>query len=133
MNTKKTLRHSNNPMYSDNVLMKMSFEFAIHIIQFSEILEENKKFVVARQLIRSGTAVGALVREAQNAESKMDFIHKLKIAAKELDETEYWLLLCDAIESYPSLGELLDQVTSLQKLLNKIISTSKKNLKQSEA
>ena len=133
MNTKKTLRHSNNPMYSDNVLMKMSFEFAIHIIQFSEILEENKKFVVARQLIRSGTAVGALVREAQNAESKMDFIHKLKIAAKELDETEYWLLLCDAIESYPSPGELLDQVTSLQKLLNKIISTSKKNLKQSEA
>jgi four helix bundle protein len=133
MNTKKTLRHSNNPIYSDNVLMKMSFEFAIHIIQFSEILEENKKFVVARQLIRSGTAAGALVRESQNAESKLDFIHKLKIAAKELDETEYWLLLCDAIESYPSPGELLDQVTSLQKLLNKIISTSKKNLKQSKA
>lgn len=132
MNTKKTLRHSNNPMYRDNVLMKMSFEFAIQIIQFSEILEENKKFVVARQLIRSGTAVGALVQESQNAESKLDFIHKLKIAAKELDETEYWLLLCDAIQSYPSFDELLDHATSLQKLLNKIISTSKKNLKQSK-
>ena len=133
MNTKKTLRHSNNPMHSNNVLMKMPFEFAIQIIQFSEILEENKKFMVARQLIRSGTAVGALVRESQNAESKFDFIHKLNIAAKELDETEYWLLLCDAIESYPSPGELLDHITSLQKLLNKIISTSKKNLKQSNA
>jgi four helix bundle protein len=104
--------------------MKMSFEFAIHIIQFSELLEKKKKFVVARQLLRSGTAVGALVGEAQNAESKLDFIHKLKIAAKELDETEYWLLLCDAIENYLSPEDLLEKVTPLQKILNKIISTS---------
>lgn len=56
---------------------------------------KQKKFVIAKQLLKSGTSIGANSVEAQNAESKADFIHKIKIAAKEADETQYWLLLCD--------------------------------------
>jgi four helix bundle protein len=73
----------------DNLIVKLTLEFALVTIEYSELLEENKKFIVSRQLLRSGTSIGANVREAQNAESKTDFIHKMKIAAKEADETEY--------------------------------------------
>ena len=80
------------------LIVDLSFQFALDAIEFSERLENDKKFVIARQLLKSATSIGANVREAQNAESKSDFIHKLKIAAKEADETEYWLLLCDKSE-----------------------------------
>ena len=66
-----------------NVIVELSFEFALKIISYVELLEKNRKYVIAKQLLRSGTSIGANVREAQNAESKADFIHKLKIAAKE--------------------------------------------------
>ena len=65
----------------ENVIVNKSLQFAVEIIRFSEKLEEEKKFVIARQVLKSGTSIGANVREAQNAESKADFIHKLKIAA----------------------------------------------------
>ena len=75
-------------------LKEDSFKFAITIINLYKILVESKKeFVLSKQLLRSGTSVGAMIREAQNAESKMDFIHKLAIAQKECDETIYWLEL----------------------------------------
>lgn len=110
-----------------NVIVDMSFEFSLRIIQFAELLEQNKKFVIARQLLKSGTSIGANVREAQNCESRPDFIHKFKIAAKEADETEYWLLLCKHSDSYPSNEELLLKVKELQKIINKIISSAKTN------
>ena|SRR5258708_32844136 len=66
----------------ENLMVKLTFEFALDIIEFSELLESKRKFVVARQILKSGTSIGANVREAQNGESKNDFIHKLKIAAK---------------------------------------------------
>jgi len=69
------------------------------------------------------------VREAQNAESKADFIHKLKIAAKETDETQYWLLICKFSPSYPFDEKLLSDLAEINKLLSKILSTSIKNLK----
>ena len=81
--------------------------------------------MIARQLLKSGTSIGANVREAQNAESKIDFIHKMKIAAKEADETEYWLLLCSKVEQYPDCKELLNHISSIIKVLSKIISSSK--------
>jgi four helix bundle protein len=81
-----------NPHLSDNLIVNMTFEFSLSIVQFSELLESERKFSISNQLIRSGTSIGANVREAQNAESKADFIHKMKIAAKEANETEYWLL-----------------------------------------
>ncbi len=84
-----------NERYKDNIILIKSFEFSKNIIEFAERLEKERKFVVSNQLIKSGTSIGANVKEAQNGESKKDFIHKLKIALKEADETEYWLFLCD--------------------------------------
>lgn len=85
----------------ENLIVNLSFDFALEIVKYAEVLEIQKRFVIARQVLRSGTSIGANVREAQNAESKNDFIHKMKVAAKEADETEYWLLLCDESENYP--------------------------------
>ena len=77
-----------------NVIVQLTFNFALKIIEFAEELEGAKKFVIAKQLLRCGTSIGASVNEAQSAESKADFIHKMKVASKEAEETEYWLLLC---------------------------------------
>ena len=71
----------------ENVIIKLTFQFALDIIKYSEGLQEGKKFVIANQLLKSGTSIGANIREAQNAESKADFTHKFKIAAKEIEET----------------------------------------------
>ena len=108
-----------------NVVLELSFEFALEIIKFSEELEDRKKYIISRQLLKSGTSVGANVREAQSCESRLDFIHKFKIAAKEAEETEYWLLLCKHSENYPDTECLLEKLTSIQKLLSKIISSAK--------
>ncbi|MGD0583769.1 MAG: four helix bundle protein [Bacteroidales bacterium] len=108
-----------------NIIVEKSFQFALKIIEFCEILEDSRKFVIARQLLRSGTSIGANIREAQNAESKTDFVHKIKIAAKEADETQYWLMLCKESSSYPVNNQLLDDVIELIKILSKIISSSK--------
>lgn len=67
-----------------NIIVDKTFQFALEIVKFVEQLEKEKRFVISKQLIRSGTSIGANVREAQNAESKADFIHKMKIAAKKL-------------------------------------------------
>ena len=69
----------------ENIIVDLTFKFALTIISYCDKLENNKKFVLARQLLKSGTSIGANVREAQNAESKADFIHKFKVAAKEAD------------------------------------------------
>jgi four helix bundle protein len=83
---------------------------------------------MASQIFRSGTSIGANIREAQNAESKADFIHKFKIAAKEADEIEYWLNLCKESEFYPNPNEeLFKEIQSINLILSKIISSSKKS------
>ncbi len=94
-------------------------------MQYTENLESLRKFNLSNQLFRSGTSIGANVMEAQNAESKRDFIHKMKIAAKEADESYYWLYLCDLSKSYPSCGQLLAELDIIVKVLSKIISTAK--------
>ena len=78
----------------DNLIVQLTFQFALDIIIFTELLESQKKYNLARQLFRSGTSIGANVKESQGAESKIDFIHKLKIAYKEAEESRYWLELC---------------------------------------
>lgn len=119
-------------MEKRNEILEISFEFALKIIEFSELLEANKKYVIARQLLKSGTSIGANIREAQSGESKADFIHKLKISHKEAEETEYWLLLCEKAKSYPSPTiEMKALLLSIQKLLSKIISTTKSSMKRS--
>ena len=111
-----------------NRIVDLSFDFALRIISFSEKLEENMKYAIAKQIIRSGTSIGANISEAQNSESKADFIHKLKIAAKEAEETEYWLLLCKYSDNYPFNEELLRMIVEIKKLLTSIITSSKRNI-----
>lgn len=109
----------------ENKILEHSFRFALEIIQYSEKLECEKKYVLARQILRSGTSIGANIREAQDAESKADFIHKMKIAIKETNETEYWLMLCKNADNYPFDDNLLIHLKEIIKILMKIISTSK--------
>lgn len=114
-------------MEKENVILKLSFEFALEIIVFTELLESKRKFNIANQLFRAGTSIGANIHESQNAESRNDFIHKIKIAAKEADETEYWLRLCKQSNNYPSNDLLLDRINSIKKILSKIIVSTKNN------
>ena len=109
----------------DNLILKLTFQFSLDIIVFTEKLQQLKKFNLANQLFRSGTAIGANVREAQGCESKPDIIHKMKLAYKEAEETRYWLELCKVAESYPEPEKLLDDITSILRVLGKIISSSK--------
>lgn len=111
-----------------NVVKDKSFSFAVKIVNLCKLLiNEKKEFVISKQLIRSGTAVGALVRESEHAESKVDFIHKLSIALKEANETDYWIeLLYETkyINSEEFAGLEFD-IKELIKLLVSIIKTSK--------
>ncbi len=107
-----------------NAVLDLSFAFAL---RYTELLEEHRRFVIAKQLLRSGTSIGANINEAQNAESRADFIHKLKISAKEANETEYLLKLCTQSKSYPDPMDLLEQLLVIQKLLSKIIHSTKLN------
>ena len=112
----------------DNLIVKLSFDFALKIIAFAEVIRQTNRFEMASQIFRSGTSIGANIREAQNAESKADFIHKFKIAAKEADEIQYWLSLCKESEFYPSPSEeLFKEIQSINLILSKIISSSKKS------
>ena len=94
----------------DNLIVKLSFEFALKIVAYAEAIRQTNRFEMASQIFRSGTSIGANIREAQNAESRADFIHKVKIAAKEVDETKYWLTLCKRAKSYPFDEELEKQI-----------------------
>jgi four helix bundle protein len=110
------------------ILRDKSFAFALRIVKLYKYLTVDKKeYILSKQVLRSGTAIGALVREAEQAESKNDFIHKLAIALKEASETEYWLDLLvksDYLDekSYISIHSDLKE---LLKLLTSIIKTSK--------
>src|ERR1700742_953485 len=84
-----------------NLIVDLTFNFSLKVIAFTELLESKRKYNMANQLFRSGTSIGANVREAQGAESKVDFRHKCKVAYKEAEETEYWLSLCKNADNYP--------------------------------
>jgi four helix bundle protein len=112
-------------MAEQNLILDLTFKFSLDSIAFSEVLEEQRKFNMARQYWRSSTCIGAMVRESQGAESKADFRHKLKIAYKEAEESEYWLLLCKNSASYPFESELLEQIAVIKRVLGKIITSTK--------
>lgn len=111
-----------------NLILDKTIIFSLKIIAYCEELESMKKFNLANQLFRSGTSIGANVHEAQNAESLIDFIHKLKIAAKEVDETKYWLTLCEKSKSYPFNSALANELKDIALIIYKIILTSKRKL-----
>ena len=114
-------------LFAANPVLHHSFNFALAIIRYCEDLEKHKRFILANQLLKSGTSIGANIMEAQNAESKADFIHKMKVAAKEAEETQYWLLLCKYVENYPDCSDLLSKLNEIHKLLGKIIASAKRN------
>lgn len=116
-----------NPKYKENIILNLTLQFSLEAIDFCEVLEADRKYVIARQLLKSATSIGANVREAQNEESKSDFVHKLKIALKEVDEKESWLLLCAYSKTYPSSDHLQSSLKPIHMVLNKIVSTTKKN------
>lgn len=118
----------NVPMKTGNVVLDKSFAFALSIINYCESLEQCRKFVISNQLLKSGTSIGANINEAQNAESRADFIHKLKIAAKEAEETKYWLMLCEAAPNYPYEKDLLNNLGDILRLLNSIINSAKQQM-----
>jgi four helix bundle protein len=113
-------------LIENNPLIKLSIEFSLVTISYCEELENSKKFVLAKQLLRSATSIGANSMEAQNPESKADFIHKIKIAAKEADETQYWLILCDYSTTYPDCKHLLEKLDNLTRIIGKILFTAKR-------
>ena len=117
----------------ENPLKDKSYQFALKVIEVCKILQEmNHEFVLSKQLLRSGTSIGANVEEAVGAQSKRDFLSKISIAYKEARETNYWLrLLRDSNLAEPSkLNILIDDSDELVRLMGAIISTTKKNLKE---
>lgn len=109
----------------ENLIVTLTFDFALQIIRCSRELQKNRDYSLADQLLRAGISIGANVREAQNAESKADFIHKMKIAAKEADEVEYYLELISQSE-YLSISDIpTKQIQSIVKVLSKIIASAK--------
>jgi len=112
---------------SNNPVLDLSFQFALDIVEFCEILENKKKYVVSKQLLKAGTSVGANIHEAQSPESKADFIHKMKVSSKEVKETMFWLNLCKKSKNYPDTQHLIKNAIEIEKILNKIISTAKRN------
>lgn len=115
----------------ENIVKNKSFTFAVRIVKLYQYLCENKReFVLSKQLLRSGTSVGAMIREAEHAETKNDFKHKLAIAQKEINETIYWLELLKETaylndEEFISINE---DATEIIKLLTTIIKSVKSNI-----
>ena len=120
-------------MAKENPVREKSYAFALRVVKSSRYLQDEKReFILSRQLLKSGTAVGALVEEALQAESKADFIHNFSVANKEAHETNYWLrLLKDSEMLEKNLSDsLLSDCVELQKLLSAIIKTSKQNARK---
>jgi len=110
----------------NNPIVRHSFEFALMITGYCQKLYDARKWDLSRQLFRSGTSIGANVWEAQSSESSSDFVHKMKIASKEANESLYWLMICAESEGMPDCTTLLTKLEEIQRLLNSIIATTKK-------
>jgi four helix bundle protein len=113
-------------LFDTNPILKLSFDFSLLVMEYCENLEEKRKYVISRQLLKSGTSIGANSMEAQNPESKADFIHKMKIAAKEAEETQYWLWLCDYAKNYPDCNILLNKMEEINRIPGSILKTAKR-------
>jgi len=114
-----------------SILKEKSFLLALRIIKLYRFLIENKKeYVLSKQILRSGTSVGAMIREAQNAESKMDFVHKLAIAQKECDESLYWMELLVQSEyiSQEAFESVYAEAEQVLKMIKSAILTTKRNI-----
>jgi four helix bundle protein len=112
-------------MKKDNIIREKSFDFALKIIALYKYLTENKEFILSKQLLRSGTSIGANVEESTAAQSVSDFIHKLSIASKEARETKYWLMLLQQsrLVDY-DYSVYLKEIDDIINILTSIIKTT---------
>ena len=114
----------------DNRVAPKSYAFALRIIKlYKFLIGEKKEYVLSKQILRSGTAIGALIKEAEHAQSRPDFIHKMNIALKEANETAYWLMLLKDSEyiDESSFNSIHTDCVEVLKMLISIVKTSKKN------
>lgn len=113
-----------------NITKEKSYSFALEIIKISKAIQKDNEFVLSKQLLRSGTSIGALIREAEYAQSKADFINKLSIALKEASETAYWIDLIKDSKLYDvqDMLNLKERCEELIRLLTASIKTLKKHL-----
>ena len=114
----------------ENIVMNKSYAFALRIIKlYKYLIADKKEYVLSKQVLRSGTSIGALLKEAEHAQSKADFINKMNVALKEANETEYWLMLLKDSDymDEKSFSSIHADISELIKLLASIVKTSKQN------
>ena len=116
---------------NNNIITKKSYDFALRVIKlYKYLVAEQKEYVLSKQILRSGTAIGALVKEAEHAQSKADFLNKMNIALKEANETEYWLMLLkdsNYIEE-KNYNSIYPDIVEILKLLISIVKSTKEKL-----
>ena len=109
----------------ENVLVSKSYKFALRIVEmYKPLSTERKEFVLSKQVLRSGTSVGAMIKESEHAQSKADFLNKMNVALKEINETEYWLMLMKD-SSYLSPAEYESMHKDCKELIRLLASTVK--------
>ncbi len=119
----------NNDYNKDNVVLNKSFDFALEIIELYKILKTKKEFVISKQLLRSGTSIGANVEEATAAQTKKDFATKMAIASKEARETRYWLRLLNKSKLVEyDYKNYLNKIDELIRIITAIVKTAQSNL-----
>ena len=116
---------------SESIIRKKSFDFSLRIISLYKTLTAQGEYIISKQLLKSGTSIGANVEEALAGQSKRDFLSKMAISSKEARETRYWLMLLDESNLVEvDLGGVLFEVDELIKILTSIVKTSSQNLKK---
>ena len=118
-------------IFMENVVAPKSYAFALRIVNlYKWLITEKNEFVLSKQILRSGTSIGASVKEAEHAQSKADFLHKMNIALKEANETEYWLMLLKDSSSLPEFefNSMHTDCSELIRLLASIVKTTKMKL-----
>ncbi len=117
----------------ENIVMNKSYSFALETIKlYKYLVADKKEYVLSKQLLRSGTAIGALIKEAEHAQSKADFINKMNIALKEANETEYWLMLLKDTQYINEIqfDKIIDPSKELIRLLISIVKSSKESVRR---
>ena len=116
-------------MKTENKILEISFDFSLQVISLYKILIDKKEFILSKQLLRSGTSIGANIEEATAAQTKKDFITKMSIASKEARETKYWLRLLDQSKLVDiDYSNYLMSVEHIINILTKIVKTSQESI-----
>jgi len=115
----------------DNIILSKTFDFSLSVIELYKMLINQKEFVISKQLLRSGTSIGANVNEAVAAQTKKDFSYKMSIASKEARETKYWLLLLSKSNLVNlDYTKYLQSIEEIIKILTSIVKTTQNNLRK---